>query len=593
MNEPLTIIDSQTQINIENWLKSNIGGKEAIQKLQKENPTELFNAFYQNLSFGTGGLRGIMGIGTNRFNLYTIRIATQGLAGYILQQPKSRNHHRVFIGFDCRHQSKEFAEEAAKILAANDIECYLYKDLRPVANISFGLRYKECIAGIMITASHNPPQYNGYKIYWSYGGQLLPPHEEAIYAEMHRIRDASKIRSASLPHSLIHHVDEEIDRAYLEQMQKYRLHDAVNQKQGDQLKIVYTNLHGSGITMVPRILNHWGFTKLSCVEKQMVPDGNFPTIQNPNPEDPETMAMGVEKLQAVQGDILLGTDPDTDRLGVIVMHDGKPFFFDGHQIACLLLEHRCRSLKNSAKLPPKPACIKTIVTTELFRKIATYYGIACFDVLTGFKYVGEKIDQWERSEKEQSYDFLFGAEESFGYLIGTDVRDKDAMCAAASICEAALQMKLKGKTLVDQMFAIYSSYGIHREKLYTFSFEGRDGHEKIESIMELLRAHPPQKIGEMPIEKVEDFWLKTAFSVNFQKTECLNLPQSNVIRFWLTDQTKIVVRPSGTEPKIKIYGGAIGCCPPNASDETLQKSIHLCDKQLENTLLIFLSYLGL
>lgn len=582
-----TIIDTKTQEKIDSWLNGEYDAvtKNQIKKLQQENPEELLNAFYQNMSFGTGGLRGIMGVGTNRMNPYTVRAATQGLANYILKQAPHRRERGVFIGFDCRHHSKEFAQEAAKVLAGNQIETYLYKHLRPVANISFGVRHQHCIAGIMITASHNPPQYNGYKVYWSYGGQVLPPHDQGIIDEVNKVTSPSLVKTAPFPHPLIHEVEEEIDKAYLDAIRKYQLHAVDDHARGHELKVVYTSLHGGGITMIPQTLREWGFTNLTIVEEQATPDGSFPTVKSPNPEDHAAMALGIEKLKAVDGDLLLGTDPDTDRLGVVVMHEGKPFFFDGNQVACLLLEHICRSLKHTMHMPQGPACIKTIVTTELFKTIAEYYGIKCFDVLTGFKYVGEKIDQWEQEKSGHlsSYKFLVAAEESYGYLVGTHVRDKDAIIAAASICDAASHMKLLNKTLVDLLYEIYMAYGVHREKLLSLTFEGREGAEKMDVIMNKLRVDPPKTIGMSKIELIEDYLNQTSLNMKSGQRIALSLPKSDVLRFWLGEKTKIVIRPSGTEPKIKIYAEVV----EKRRQETLeamQQAISSCDKRLDTIL---------
>jgi phosphomannomutase len=577
------MIDSQTEKNIEKWLEGayDTESKNEIKKLQRENPQELINAFYKTLHFGTGGLRGIMGVGTNRINLYTIRAATQGLSHYILKQAPLEERKKVLIGFDCRHNSKEFAQEAARVLAANGIEVYLYKTMRPVANISFGLRYCHCIAAIMITASHNPAQYNGYKVYWSYGGQVLPPHDLGIIEEVNRITEIESVKIAPLANPLIHEVEEEIDRAYLDTIRKVQIHPEENAVHGKKLKVIYTNLHGSGLTMVPQALQDWGFTNLSLVEEQAAPDGHFPTVKSPNPEDAAALALGVQKLNAEEGDILLATDPDADRLAVVVMHQGRPIFCDGQQIACLLLEHVCFSLKKQGRMPPKPACIKTIVTSELFSKIATRYGVACFNVLTGFKYIGEKIHRWETEKSD--YQFLMGAEESYGYLIGTHARDKDAIVAAACICEAALQMKLLNKTLIDLLDEIYLANGVFREKLISLHFEGKEGGEKMERIMETLRRSPPQSLGKYSITHFEDYWNKKSLDMRSGQENPLLLPRSNVLRFSLTDHTTIAIRPSGTEPKIKIYAAARAPCSPTDS-KRVHQIIESCDATLDRVL---------
>ena len=547
------MLDTKTECNIDAWLEGDYDEetKNEIRRLQKEDAEELLDAFYTTLDFGTGGLRGIMGVGTNRMNAYNVRSATQGLANYIATQTPQQERHSVVIGYDCRHHSREFAEEAAKVLAANNIEVYLYKELRPVALVSFGVLHKQAIAGILITASHNPPQYNGYKVYWDYGGQVLPPHDQGIIEEVSNITSNEMVKTVALPHSHVHEVDGEIDAAYFKALREWRLHPGDNQTHGKELSVVYTSLHGAGITVVPPALRDWGFTNLTIVEEQAIPDGDFPTVKSPNPEEHAALALGIEKLKQVDGDVLIGTDPDSDRLGVVVMHEGKPFFFNGNEMACVLLEHICRSLKETHSIPKKAMFVKTIVTTELFRAIAEHYEGTCLDVLTGFKYIGEKIAQWEKESIPHHY--IFGGEESYGYLLGTHVRDKDAIISSACVCEAALQLKLQGKTLVDFLYEIYQKYGIYREKLESLTFEGKEGADRMREMMTYLRENPPKTIGEVPVEVVENYLTHTKLFTQSGKKELLTLPKSDVLRFWLADGSKIVVRPSGTEPKIKLY----------------------------------------
>lgn len=588
MKKTEVIIDSSTQKNIDRWLNGDYDShtKEEIRKLQRENPEELLDAFYTTLAFGTGGLRGIMGVGTNRMNVYNVRAATQGLANYIATQTPKGEKHSVVIGYDNRHHSREFSEEAAKVLAANGIEVFLYHELRPVAIVSFGVLYKKATAGIMVTASHNPPQYNGYKVYWGYGGQVLPPHDQGIIEEVNKISSNQMVKTVDLPHPLVHEVNGEIDHAYLCAIRKWQLHPGDDHSHGKELSVVYTSLHGAGITMVPPALHDWGFTNLTIVKEQEKPDGDFPTVKSPNPEEHATLALGIKKLQEVGGDLLLGTDPDTDRLGVVVMHENKPFFFNGNEVACILLEHICRSLIQTQAMPPKPTFVKTIVTTELFRKIAEHYGGICLDVLTGFKYIGEKIAQWEE-EKEANvshHHYLFGGEESYGYLVGTHVRDKDAIISSTCICEAALQLKREGKTLVDFLYEIYRKYGIFREKLLSLTFEGKEGADRMQQIMFHLREEPPKMLAEIPVEVMEDYLSHTKLHIESGEKEAIVLPKSDVLRFWLVDGTKIVVRPSGTEPKIKIYC-AVQEKHHHVDQHDLEKAIAGCDRRLDELLL--------
>ncbi len=580
-------MEETTQKNITSWLEGDYDPqvKEEIRRLQQENPQELIDAFYTTLSFGTGGLRGIMGVGTNRMNVYNVRAATQGLANYIATQTPKGEKHSVVIGYDCRNHSREFSEEAAKVLAANGIEVFLYKALRPVAIVSFGVLYKKATAGIMVTASHNPPKYNGYKVYWDYGGQVLPPHDKGIIDEVNKITSNKMVKTVSLPHPLVHEVDGEIDAAYLKAIHDWQLHPGDNHSRGKDLHVVYTSLHGAGITMVPPALRDWGFSNLTIVKEQEEPDGNFPTIKSPNPEEHETLALGIEKLKEVNGDVLLATDPDTDRLGVVVMHEGKPFFFNGNELACILLEHICRSLTETHSMPPKPMFIKTIVTTELFRKIAEHHGGTCLDVLTGFKYIGEKIAQWEE-EKEANvshHHYIFGGEESYGYLLGTHVRDKDAIISAACVCEAALQLKMRGKTLVDSLYEIYGKYGIYREKLASLTFEGKEGADQMKKMMQHFRDNPPKILADIPVTVMEDYLTHTKIHPETGEKEALVLPKSDVLRFWLADGTKIVVRPSGTEPKIKLYV-ALQEKHHHVDRHDLEKALAACDRRLDEIL---------
>ncbi|MCC5832030.1 MAG: phospho-sugar mutase [Chlamydiales bacterium] len=583
-----TVIDNATQKNIESWLSGDYDRetKEEIRRLQRENPQELIDAFYTTLSFGTGGLRGIVGVGTNRMNAYNIRAATQGLANYIKTQTPKGEKHAVVIGYDCRNHSRAFSEEAAKVLAANGIEVFLFSALRPVALVSFGVLYKKATAGIMVTASHNPPEYNGYKVYWDYGGQVLPPHDKGIIDEVERITSTEMVKKAPLPHPLVHEVNDEIDQAYLRAIHEWQLHPGDNHTHGKELHVVYTSLHGAGITMIPPALSDWGFTNLTIVKEQEAPDGNFPTVKSPNPEEHAALEMGIEELKRVKGDLLLGTDPDTDRLGVVVMHQNKPFFFNGNELACILLEHICRALHQTQSMPPKPMFIKTIVTTELFRKIAEHYEGRCLDVLTGFKYIGEKIAQWEEEKGSgvARHHYIFGGEESYGYLLGTHARDKDAIISAACVCEAALQLKREGKTLVDFLYEIYNTYGIFREKLLSLTFEGKEGADKMKSMMRHLRDHPPKILAGTPVAVMEDYLTHTKIHPETGEKEALLLPKSDVLRFWLEDGTKIVVRPSGTEPKIKLYC-AIQERHHHVDRHDMEKAIAASDRRLDELLL--------
>ncbi len=566
-------LDEKTEANVESWLKGDYdaASKEAIRNMKSE---ELVDAFYQHLSFGTGGLRGIQGVGTNRMNVYTVRAATQGLANYIHLNPGKKS---VVIGYDSRHSSIEFAHEAASVLAANAIEVFLYKELRPVPMVAFGVLYKKATAGIMITASHNPAEYNGYKVYWSHGGQVLPPHDLGIIEEVNKIKTSSQVKRVKIS-PLIHEVDGEIDEAYIKAIAPLALHPGINKSHGKELAVVYTSLHGTGITMVPKALADWGFTNILLVEKQVVPDGDFPTVKQPNPEEPAALKMGVEMLLEKGADILIATDPDTDRIGIVALHEEQPFYLNGNEVACLLIEHICRSLKALKEMPPKAMFVKTIVTSELFAKIAHHYGAQCLDVLTGFKYIGEKIAGWEDEDhgKAVPHHYIFGGEESYGYLYGTHVRDKDAIISAAIIAEMALQLKLEGKTLPDFLFELFQKYGVYANRNRSFEFEGKAGYDKMAQMMDNLRKNPPTKIGDVDVVFVEDYLCREKWNLATGKKEPLLFPKSNVILLRLADDSKLVVRPSGTEPKIKFYC-EVADHHTHSSRKSVEDALKKCD----------------
>jgi len=539
-NNSLSQLDPETTKNISQWLNGlyDETTKEQVRTLLTRNPKEAVDAFYTSLSFGTGGLRGIMGVGTNRMNVYTVRAATQGLANYVNQQPipaHSRGH-AAFIGYDSRHNSRLFAEETAKVFAANGIYAFLCKNLRPTPLISFGCRLKKCSTAIMITASHNPPEYNGYKVFWNDGGQILSPHDACIMAETAKMTNPALIKKVeSLHHPLIHIVDTEIDTPYIEQGSQMQHYPQINKRHGDELKIVYSSLHGTGLTLMPQMLKAWGFTSIDYVEEQILPDGNFPTIKKPNPEEKAALLMGMEKLRASDADLLIATDPDADRVGIAVNHQQEIIVLNGNHIACLCLEHICKALTTQKKMPPNAAFVKTVVTTELFQAICDAYKKPCYNVLTGFKYFAEKIRLWEAS---QAHTYIFGGEESCGYLLNTITRDKDAIIVSALICEVALQAKLQKKDLIDMLHELYRKYGVFVEDALSIDFkETKAGKEMIQSCMHTLRAHIPTQINGINVASVEAL--------------------SNGLLFWLVDGSKLMVRPSGTEPKIKLYCGVV------------------------------------
>jgi phosphomannomutase len=548
-----TTIDPETENRVNKWLDGEIdeASKEEIRRLRKEDPQALTDAFYTDLSFGTGGLRGVMGVGTNRINKYVIRAATQGLANYLAKQG---GEHSVFIGYDCRNGSAEFAHEAARVLAGNQIRAYVCKELRPTPLVSFGCRLKGCSAGIMVTASHNPPEYNGYKVYWNDGGQILPPHDSGIIDEVRNISDFRQVNIAPADSPLIEVVSTEVDEAYYEAIDGFQHYPEANQKHGANLSVVYANLHGTGITMIPEALKRWGFTTLHHVEEQKEPDGNFPTVEYPNPEERAALALGITKMEQTESDLLLATDPDADRMGIAVTHNGESVLLTGNQIACVALAHLCEALTKQKRMPDNGAFVKTIVTTELFAAIAEKYGKPSFDVLTGFKYIAQKIREWELADGK--YQYLFGGEDSYGYLLGTHARDKDAVIACCLIAEAALAAKLEGQTLVDKLQDLYREFGVYRELLESVRFpETKEGRESMATALVGLRKSPPTAFQGVTVAYVEDYKASTRTELATGKTEPIHLPTSDVLCYWLEDGSKLIVRPSGTEPKVKIYCG--------------------------------------
>lgn len=569
-------ISSDIQRRVNYWLTGPFDEKtkEEVRLLQEKNPQGLIDAFFSDLSFGTGGLRGIMGPGTTRMNVYTVRLATQGLANY-LRKENQKGKLSVLIGFDSRHHSHEFAQEAARVLAGNGIHVYLLSELRPTPYISFACRFKRANAAIMITASHNPKEYNGYKVYWSDGAQVVAPHDVGIVQEADQLTDLSSVKLAELSDPLIEIVSTDLDTEYLKAIAPLQHFPKENHAQGSSLKIVYTSLHGTGITIVPKALKEWGFSSIHLVDNQVTVDGEFPTVKFPNPEYKETLQLGIEHLEKTRSDIVLATDPDADRIGVVVHHQGKSVLINGNEMAAICVEYLCEILPKVGKMPAKGAFVTTIVTTELLKKIAEANHTVCFEVLTGFKYIGEKIHLWETFKN--GYDFIFGAEESYGYLLGTHARDKDAIITSCLIAEIALYAKLQGHTLIDRLHRIYAKYGIFREKQVSLNFNpGKEGMEQMSHMMQTLRKNPPKEIGGQAVVCIEDYETGSRTFIDSKKTELLTLPQSDVLLFRLHDKTRLVIRPSGTEPKIKIYGG---CSMETFS--SIENGIAECDRRLD------------
>ena len=541
-------MDAAIQDKVNTWLKGNVdqATKDEIIKLQKENPNELEDAFYRNLEFGTGGLRGIMGVGSNRMNKYTLGMATQGFANY-LNNTYPGGPIRVAIAHDSRNNSRFFAETTANVFGANGIKVFLFESLRPTPELSFAIRHFGCQGGVVCTASHNPKEYNGYKAYWNDGGQLVPPHDKNVIKEVEKIASLDDVKWSG-GEANISIIGEETDEAYIEMVRGLSVYPEVIARQHD-LKIVYTPIHGTGIKLVPQVLKRFGFTNLTIVEEQAVPDGNFPTVVYPNPEESEAMSIGLKKAKELNADILLGTDPDADRVGIAIRdHKGEWVLVNGNQTAVLACNYMIEARKAKGIARPNDMVIKTIVTTELIDAIAKANGVNCYNVLTGFKWIAELI-----KEKEGKEEYIVGGEESYGLMIGSKIRDKDAISAVALLCEMAAYEKNKGRSLYDKLIDLYVQYGFYKESLISITKKGMDGQQQIADMMEGYRSNPPRTINGAAVAQLLDYELRVGKELQSGKTWEIKLPKSNVLQFILADGTKISARPSGTEPKIKFY----------------------------------------
>ena len=540
-------MDTAIQEKVNKWLEGNYdeATKAAIVKMQSENADELADAFYRNLEFGTGGLRGIMGIGTNRMNKYTVGMATQGYANYL--KKCFNDEIRVAIAHDCRNNSRDFAEITANVFAANGIKVFLFESLRPTPELSFTIRHLQCKGGVVCTASHNPKEYNGYKAYWDDGAQMVPPHDKNVIIEVEKISSVDEVKWSGGEHNITI-IGKEIDAAYLNMVKGLSVYPEVCQAQHD-LKIVYTPIHGSGIMLVPDALKAIGFTNVHIVKEQSVPDGNFPTVIYPNPEETETMSMGLQQAKTLNADILLGTDPDADRVGIGVKNNkGEWILMNGNQTALLAFNYMIEARKAKGIAEPNDMVIKTIVTTDMIDVIAKSNGVNCYNVLTGFKWIASLI-----KEKEGKENYIVGGEESFGLMIGNDIRDKDAVSAVTIICEMAAYEKNKGRSLFDKLLDLYVQYGFYKENLVSITKKGMNGAAEIASMMEGYRTNPPKTIDGIPVVNLLDYELKIGKNLVDGRSWTIELPKSNVLQFELEDGSKISARPSGTEPKIKFY----------------------------------------
>lgn len=523
--------------------------KKQIQFLIDNDTKELTDAFYRDLEFGTGGLRGIMGVGTNRMNKYTVAMATQGLANYLLKMFPAELQIKTAIAFDSRNNSKEFAQIAADVLSANGIKVFLFSDLRPTPVLSFTIRHLKCKSGIVITASHNPKEYNGYKVYWDDGGQLVNPHDKNVIAEVKKIKGIEDVKMNSVKEN-IEIIGDEIDKIYIARVKGLSLNPDII-KANANLKIVYTPIHGSGVYLVPRALREFGFTNIIPVEEQNKVDGNFPTVKSPNPEEPATLEMALNKAKETNADILLGTDPDSDRVGIAVKNDkGEFILLNGNQTASLLIYYLMNAWKQKLLLTGNEYIVKTIVTSELLKDIANSFGVESIDVLTGFKYIAEILKMNEGKRR-----FIGGGEESYGYLVGDFVRDKDAVISCCIIAETAAWAASKGKTMFQLLGEIYSAFGFYKESLLSLTRKGKEGAEEIRQMMVDYRSNPPATINGQALATIKDYEKQIEYNILNKTEKPINLPKSDVLQFFLTDGSKITVRPSGTEPKIKFYFG--------------------------------------
>ena len=554
-------MDENVKKNYEYWCTSQIfddATKSELKSLEG-NEDEIFDRFYRELEFGTGGLRGVIGAGTNRMNFYTVGKATQGLANFINKQGAAAKG--VAIAFDSRRMSPEFADTAACVLAANGIKAYIFDSLRPTPELSFALRTLGCTAGIVVTASHNPPEYNGYKVYWEDGAQITAPKDAQIIGEVNAIKDYAEIKKMTTEEAkaagLYEVIGKEIDDKYMEALKKLVLHPEAIKQMASSLKIVYTPLHGTGNVPVRRVLKELGFEQVTVVPEQELPDGNFPTVSYPNPEDKKAFALALDLAKKVDADLVLATDPDADRLGVYAKDTktGEYKVFTGNMSGMLICEYEMSQKKALGILPDNGALVTTIVSSNMAQAVAKEYGMKFIECLTGFKYIGEQIKFFEQTG---SNEYVFGFEESYGCLVGTHARDKDAVVAVMALCEAAAYYKTQGITLWDQMLNIYNKYGYYKEDLFTMTFKGADGAKKMQDMMDAYRKNTPKQVGAYKVLRLRDYKNDVITDLATGETAPTGLPKSNVLYFELENDAWFCVRPSGTEPKIKFYAGIKG-----------------------------------
>ncbi|MEZ0450942.1 phospho-sugar mutase [Sphingobacterium thalpophilum] len=542
-------LDKEIQQKVDSWLTSSYDEetRAAVQKLiDEEAETELIDSFYKDLEFGTGGLRGIMGVGSNRMNKYTIGKATQGLANYLRKQFPGQDI-KVAVSYDSRNNSQAFGQLVAQVFAANGIRVYLFNELRPTPMLSFAIRHFGCQSGVMLTASHNPKEYNGYKAYWSDGCQLTAPHDKNVIDEVNAIASVKDIKFEGSTQNIVP-VGEEIDQIYIDANKALSIHPEAVAEQKD-LKIVYSSIHGTGITIVPKMLASWGFENVTVVSEQATPDGNFPTVIYPNPEEEDAMAMATKKGEEIDADLVLATDPDADRVGIAVKNSAGQFqLLNGNQIGSLLIYYVLSTKSELKQLAQNPYIVKTIVTSNLQADIADHYGVTHYETLTGFKYIGELI-----TELGDSAQYLAGGEESYGYLVGDLVRDKDAPNSCAFLAEMTAYFKSQGKTVYQVLLDIYKQFGCYQEKLISLTKKGKAGAEEIQAMMAGLRCNLPTALGGVEVKEIRDYQLSQTTDMKTGKKTGITLPKSDVLQFITVDGDVISARPSGTEPKIKFY----------------------------------------
>ena len=547
-----------------------------VRHLLENDEKVLIDSFYTNLEFGTGGLRGIMGVGTNRMNIYTVSMATQGLCNYLKKEFSELEEIKVVIGYDSRNNSRLFAETTANVFSANGITVYLFEDLRPTPVISFAIRYYNCQSGVLVTASHNPKEYNGYKAYWDDGGQITEPHDTNIIQEVLKIKSIEEVKTWR-DESRIIPIGKETDDIYLNRVLGLSINQAIIKKHHD-IKIVFTPIHGTGGTLIPQALRKFGFTNIFSVPEQDVPDGNFPTVVSPNPEEPAALELALKRAREVDAELVMATDPDGDRVGVAVKNqNGELVLLNGNQIASILTYYLLTAWDEKNKLKGKEYICKTIVTTDLLNIIAGKFQVKCFEVLTGFKYIARLI-----RENQNKLTYIFGGEESYGYLAGDFVRDKDAVSSCALIAEIAAWAKDQGKTFFDILTDIYINFGFYRESLVSIVRKGKEGAEEIRNMMNNFRSNPPDEINNVKVIKIKDY--KTSISIDLinRKKEIINLPESDVLQFFLEDGTKISIRPSGTEPKIKFYFSVCGKLDNKEDFDKVNNLMHIKISELQH-----------